>query len=238
MRYFSLEDEIFFPISHPPQTLKAVHTRLSCMWELCETRTRVAYIWLPCFKKRECRNKIWMLRKSIYCFPKDWSACPQLLNRNTIWNSLLFSIGCYSYFNNWNLIILGTVYFWIIWFLSSLVILTFQCVSHPFAQCLLSFRCERCGVVLVYGSFFLTWCGLFGRSGMWVKMTRFSLLSPITMLILYKTHGFFNSTAGQLSRKALESMPRNFEEFHCHRDLFHQLHGLSVMTSLQVSLVQ
>lgn len=238
MRYFSLEDEIFFPISHPLQTLKAVHTRLSCMWEPCESRTRVACVWLPCFKQRECRNKIWMLWKSLYCFPKDWSACPQLLNRNKIWNSLLFSIGYYNYFNNWNLTILGTIYFWIVWFLSSLVILTFQFVSHPFWQCLLSFRCERCGVALVYGSLFLTWCGLFGRSGMWEKIIRFSLLSPITVLILYKTHGFLNSATGQLSREVLESMLRNFEKFHCHRYLLHQLLGLSVIMTLQVSLVQ
>lgn len=234
MRYFSLEDEIFFPISHPPQTLKAVHTRLSCMWEPCETRTRVACVWLPCFKQRKYRNKIWVLWKSLYCFLKDWSACPQLLNRNTIWNSLLFSIGCYNYVNNWNLIILGTIYFWIIWFLSSLVILTFQFVSHSFWQCLLSFRCEHCRVVLVYGSFFLTWYGLFGRSGMWEKIIRFSWLSPITVLILYKTHRFLNSTTGQLSREALESMLRNFKKFHCHRDLL----GLSVITSLQLSPVQ
>lgn len=132
-----------------------------------------------------------MLQNSLYCFPKDWSACPQCLNRNTIWNSLLFSIGCHNYFSNWNLIILGTIYFWIIWVLSSLVILTFQFVFYPFCQCLFSFRYEHCRVVLVYGSFSLTWYGLFGRSGMWEKMIGFSLLSLITVLmILYETDGF------------------------------------------------
>lgn len=154
---------MFYPLSHLPQTAETVYTRLSCIWEPCETRATVVLVWLPCFKKRECRNTIWTLPKSVYCLPKDWSACPQLLDRNKICIFLLLSIGCHNYFSDWYLIIWGTICFGIIWFLSSMMIFTSQFVFHCFCQCLLSFRKEHCRVVWVYGSPFLRWYGLFGR---------------------------------------------------------------------------